>query len=118
MIDDFLWLEEENYTIKDHICIARYGKIFRGNKARYAESFGCRALILFSDQADYAQDWIDPYPDSWFLPKTGAQRGTTYLDNGDPETPFYPSIPGNWETIKYFSSNLVSRSLSLDQRID
>ena len=21
-------------------------------------------------------------------------RGTTYLDEGDPETPFYPSIPG------------------------
>ena len=22
------------------------------------------------------------------------ERGTTYLDEGDPETPFYPSIPG------------------------
>ena len=39
-------------------------------------------------------EWSEPYPDSWFLPGTGAQRGTTYLDEGDPETPFYPSIEG------------------------
>ena len=59
-IDDFLYLEKEGYPIEDHVCIARYGKIFRGNKARYAENFGCIALILFSDEGDYAQEWIEP----------------------------------------------------------
>ena len=82
-----------NRTVEGGICIARYGEIFRGNKARYAEQYGCIGLILFSDQADYAPHPLKPYPDSWFLPETGAQRGSTYLENGDPETPFYPSIP-------------------------
>jgi hypothetical protein len=89
----------ENKTI----CIARYGKIFRGNKARFAEEYGCSGLILFSDSINYAKTWIKPYPESWFLPKTGAQRGTTYLDNGDPETPFYPSIPGAYRWTRNIS---------------
>ena len=29
-----------------------------------------------------------------FSPQIPGERGTTYLDEGDPETPFYPSIPG------------------------
>ena len=98
--EDFMYLVENDHINPDNtngqkiICLARYGKIFRGNKARYAEDYGCSGLILFSDSQDYAREWTNPYPDSWFLPKTGAQRGTTYLDEGDPETPFYPSIPG------------------------
>jgi len=93
-VEDFMFLEENNINVRGNICIARYGLIFRGNKARYAENYGCIGLILFSDSADYAREWIGPYPESWYLPKTGAQRGTTHLENGDPETPFYPSIPG------------------------
>ena len=93
-IQDFMYLNETGITVQGNICIARYGLIFRGNKAAYAEHYGCIGLILFSDVADYAREWIGPYPESWYLPETGAQRGTTHLENGDPETPFYPSIPG------------------------
>ena len=41
----------------DAICFVRYGKIFRGNKARFAEQAGCKGMVLFSDKADYAPDW-------------------------------------------------------------
>merc|ERR1712131_201784 len=92
--EDFEHLEREDIETEGHICFARYGQIFRGNKARFAENAGCAGLVLFSDSADYSPEWTEPYPATWFLPKTGAQRGTTYLDQGDPETPFYPSIPG------------------------
>ena len=98
-IEDFMYLTETDMTVEGNICIARYGMIFRGNKARYAEEYGCIGLILFSDSADYAREWIGPYPESWYLPKTGAQRGTTHLEEGDPETPFYPSIPGAYSYL-------------------
>ena len=49
-------------------------QIFRGNKARFAEIAECAGLVLFSDSADYSPEWTEPYPETWFLPKTGAQR--------------------------------------------
>ena len=49
-------------------------QIFRGNKARFAEIAECAGLVLFSDSADYSPEWTEPYPETWFLPETGAQR--------------------------------------------
>ena len=77
---DFEQITTLGVDLTDKICFVRYGKIFRGNKARFAEEAGCKGMVLFSDKADYAPDWSKPYPDDWFLPGTGAQRGTTYLD--------------------------------------
>lgn len=74
------------------ICIARYGKIFRGNKATLAERFGCSGLILYTDPADFAiHGTRTVYPDSWWLPGTGVQRGSLKLSLGDPLTPLYPA---------------------------
>ena len=84
-VEDFTYMKKNGFDVAGTICIARYGKIFRGNKARSAEENGCIGLILFSDSKDYAPEWSSPYPNSWFLPETGAQRGTTYIENGDPE---------------------------------
>ena len=72
--EDFEHLEREKIDTEGHICFARYGQIFRGNKARFAEVAGCAGLVLFSDSADYSPEWTEPYPETWFLPKTGAQR--------------------------------------------
>ena len=33
------------------------------------------------------------YPNTFWLPGTGMQRGSLYLGTGDPETPGRPSIP-------------------------
>ena len=57
--EDFIRLVEDlGVDPTGHICICRYGKIFRGNKAREAEIYGCAGLIIFSDSADYAPDWV------------------------------------------------------------
>ncbi|EDV20314.1 uncharacterized protein TRIADDRAFT_64334 [Trichoplax adhaerens] len=91
--EDFVKLENDfKLTCKNRIAIARYGKIFRGDKARIAERFNCKGLILYSDPADYAPPGYKKYPDGWFLPETGVQRGTLFLGDGDPQTPGYPSI--------------------------
>jgi len=59
--------------------------------AKHAEQYGCIGLIIYSDPADYTVPWAGVYPDDWYLPKTGAQRGNLKLIRGDPRTVNYPS---------------------------
>ncbi|XP_062495268.1 putative N-acetylated-alpha-linked acidic dipeptidase [Pezoporus occidentalis] len=92
--EDFFKLEREmgiNCTGK--IVIARYGKIFRGNKVKNAELAGAKGVILYSDPADYCAPGTDPYPNGWNLPGGGVQRGNILNLNGagDPLTPGYPA---------------------------
>ncbi|XP_034614873.1 N-acetylated-alpha-linked acidic dipeptidase 2-like isoform X2 [Trachemys scripta elegans] len=92
--EDFFKLEREmgiNCTGK--IVIARYGKIFRGNKVKNAILAGAKGIILYSDPADYCAPGVDPYPNGWNLPGGGAQRGNVLNLNGagDPLTPGYPA---------------------------
>uniref|UniRef100_A0A8C8BGN6 Aminopeptidase NAALADL1 n=1 Tax=Otus sunia TaxID=257818 RepID=A0A8C8BGN6_9STRI len=92
--EDFFKLEREmgiNCTGK--IVIARYGKIFRGNKVKNAILAGAQGIILYSDPADYCASGVDAYPDGWNLPGGGAQRGNVLNLNGagDPLTPGYPA---------------------------
>uniref|UniRef100_A0A8C6IT37 Glutamate carboxypeptidase 2 n=1 Tax=Melopsittacus undulatus TaxID=13146 RepID=A0A8C6IT37_MELUD len=92
--EDFFKIEREmgiNCTGK--IVIARYGKIFRGNKVKNAELAGAKGVILYSDPADYCAPGTDPYPNGWNLPGGGAQRGNILNLNGagDPLTPGYPA---------------------------
>ncbi|KAI0241236.1 Glutamate carboxypeptidase 2, partial [Lamellibrachia satsuma] len=90
-MEDFLWLKDNKYVnFTGKICIARYGKIFRGDKAKHAQLFGASGLILYSDPKDYsASKTHSVYPDSWWLPGTGVQRGSLNMDV-DPLTPGYP----------------------------
>ena len=64
-------------------------------QAAMAQEYGCRGLILYSDPEDYTPDnYQEVYPDSWFLPGTGVQRGNVKKSQGlgDPLTPGYPAI--------------------------
>nr|XP_009859433.1 putative N-acetylated-alpha-linked acidic dipeptidase [Ciona intestinalis] len=96
-IDDFIYLNRTMLIdFHNKICIARYGSIFRGDKAKHAEQYGCAGLILYSDPANYCVPGEGVYPDSWYLPPTGVQRGNLKLARGDPRTIDYPSIPTAW----------------------
>ncbi|XP_053312526.1 N-acetylated-alpha-linked acidic dipeptidase 2-like isoform X2 [Spea bombifrons] len=92
--EDFFFLERNmSINCTGKIVIARYGKIFRGNKVKNAMLFGARGIILFSDPADYCAPGVEPYPDGWNLPAGAAQRGNVLNLNGagDPLTPGYPA---------------------------
>ncbi|TRY80424.1 hypothetical protein TCAL_04806 [Tigriopus californicus] len=39
-----------------------------------------------------AEGTEDVYPDSFWLPESGIQRGSSFLGHGDPETPGWPSL--------------------------
>ncbi|MCJ8739807.1 hypothetical protein PDJAM_G00051380 [Pangasius djambal] len=92
--EDFFKLQREmgiNCTGK--IVIARYGKIFRGNKVKNAMLAGAKGIVLYSDPSDYCAEGVKPYPEGWNLPEGGAQRGNVLNLNGagDPLTPGYPA---------------------------
>ncbi|XP_023557920.1 N-acetylated-alpha-linked acidic dipeptidase 2 isoform X2 [Octodon degus] len=92
--EDFFKLEREmNINCTGKIVIARYGKIFRGNKVKNAVLAGAIGIILYSDPADYFAPEVQPYPRGWNLPGAAAQRGNVLsLDGaGDPLTPGYPA---------------------------
>ncbi|XP_059786581.1 N-acetylated-alpha-linked acidic dipeptidase 2 isoform X3 [Balaenoptera ricei] len=92
--EDFFKLEREmNINCTGKIVIARYGKIFRGNKVKNAMLARAEGIILYSDPADYSAPGVQPYPKGWNLPGTAAQRGNVLNLNGagDPLTPGYPA---------------------------
>ncbi|XP_071990197.1 N-acetylated-alpha-linked acidic dipeptidase 2-like isoform X2 [Engystomops pustulosus] len=92
--EDFFFLERNlSINCTGKIVIARYGKIFRGNKVKNAILAGAKGIILFSDPADSCAPGVEPYPNGWNLPGGGVQRGNVLnLEGaGDPLTPGYPA---------------------------
>lgn len=64
----------------------------------HAEQFGAVGAILYNDPADYAPLGTSEnqvYDKKWFMPPTGAQRGSSFTGSGDPLTPEYPSTSSN-----------------------
>lgn len=60
-------------------------------------------MILFSDPADVAVEGTEDenvYPNTIFLPGTGVQRGSTYIGDGDPLSPHWPSIPNAYRSLE------------------
>ncbi|KAH9509172.1 N-acetylated-alpha-linked acidic dipeptidase 2 [Bulinus truncatus] len=81
-------------NVTGKIVLVKYGKIFRGSKVAIAESRGAVGVVIFSDPIDSTgMGRGDPrvYPDAWWLPPKGVQRGSVFVGEGDPLTPGYPS---------------------------
>ena len=94
LIEDYATLDSLGISVKGKIVVARYGRSFRGIKAREAEKHGAAALIIYSDPADDGFTRGDIYPEGPMRPWTGVQRGSVFNDNGDPTTPDYASVAG------------------------
>jgi N-acetylated-alpha-linked acidic dipeptidase len=94
LIEDYAQLDSMGLSVRGKIAIARYGRSFRGIKAREAEKRGALALILYSDPADDGFAKGDVYPEGPMRAAFGVQRGSVLNMNGDPSTPGRPSIAG------------------------
>ena len=95
--EDYKALQNLKVEVKGRIVIARYGRSFRGVKAKVAEENGAVGLIIYSDPQDDGYMQGDVYPNGPWRPETSAQRGSVmYLFQypGDPLTPGKPAIPG------------------------
>jgi N-acetylated-alpha-linked acidic dipeptidase len=91
LIEDYAQLDSMGVSVKGKIAVARYGRSYRGIKAREAEKHGAAGLIIYSDPADDGYTRGDVYPAGPMRPSRGIQRGSVMNPNGDPSTPGYPS---------------------------
>lgn len=94
LIEDYAQLDSMGISVKGKIAVARYGRSYRGIKAREAEKRGAVGLIIYSDPRDDGFVRGDVYPAGPMRPSQGVQRGSILNPNGDPSTPGYPSRPG------------------------
>jgi len=94
LIEDYAKLDSLGVSVKGKIAVARYGRSFRGIKAREAQKNGAAALLIYSDPADDGYVRGDVYPEGPMRPSFGVQRGSVENEDGDPTTPGYPSTQG------------------------
>ena len=94
LIEDYAKLDSMGVSVKGKIAIARYGRSFRGIKAREAEKRGALALLMYSDPADDGYVRGEVYPEGPYRNERGVQRGSVMNGAGDPSTPGYPSKAG------------------------
>jgi len=94
LIEDYTTLDSLGVSVRGKIAIARYGRSFRGIKAREAERRGAIALLVYSDPQDDGYVRGDVYPAGPMRPSHGVQRGSFFNGLGDPTTPGVPSVRG------------------------
>ncbi|HKV03579.1 MAG TPA: M28 family metallopeptidase [Candidatus Acidoferrales bacterium] len=94
--EDYSELAKLGVDVKGKIVLARYGRNYRGIKAKLAEERGAAGLILYSDPADDGFKAGIAYPNGPWRPMTGIQRGSinyAQLYPGDPLTPGVAATP-------------------------
>lgn len=94
LIEDYATLDSLGVSVRGKVVIARYGRSFRGIKAREAERHGAVALLIYSDPQDDGFARGDVYPLGPMRPSQGIQRGSVFNGAGDPTTPGTPSRQG------------------------
>ncbi len=91
---DYALLDSLGVSVTGRVVIARYGRSFRGIKAREAEAHGAGALLLYSDPGDDGYAVGEVYPLGPMRNGNGVQRGSLLNGEGDPSTPLWPSTDG------------------------
>lgn len=91
LIEDYAQLDSIGVSVRGRIVVARYGRSFRGIKAREAERHGAAALLIYSDPQGDGYVRGDVYPDGPMRNRDGVQRGSVFNGAGDPATPGYAS---------------------------
>src|SRR6266545_3528754 len=94
LIEDYQTLDSLGISVRGKIALVRYGRSFRGIKAREAEKHGAVGMIVYSDPRDDGYFRGDVYPKGPMRPAGGIQRGSMMNMNGDPSTPGWASVEG------------------------
>lgn len=94
LIEDYAQLDSIGVSVAGRIAVARFGRSFRGIKAREAERRGAVALLLYSDPQDDGYVRGDVYPEGPMRPPLAVQRGSVMNGAGDPSTPGWASVRG------------------------
>jgi N-acetylated-alpha-linked acidic dipeptidase len=88
--EDYEKLAELGIDVSGKIVIARYGKSWRGIKAKLAQSHGAVGCLIYSDPMDDGYHEGLTYPEGPYRPEHGVQRGSIMdmpIHPGDPLSP-------------------------------
>ena len=91
---DYATLDSMGVSVRGKVAVARYGRSFRGIKAREAERRGAVALLIYSDPQEDGFARGDVYPRGPMRAAQAIQRGSVFNGQGDPSTPGWGSVPG------------------------
>jgi N-acetylated-alpha-linked acidic dipeptidase len=97
LAEDYEALRREGVDVKGKIAIARYGRNWRGVKAKLAQENGAVGCLIYSDPRDDGYFQGDVYPKGPMRPELGVQRGSVLdmaLYPGDPLSPGWAAEPG------------------------
>ena len=94
LIEDYKTLDSLGLSVSGKVVLARYGRSFRGIKAREAQKRGAVGLIVYSDPQEDGYFRGDVYPKGPMRNPDGIQRGSMMNGNGDPTTPSWSSVEG------------------------
>ncbi len=88
--EDYETLAELGISVEGKIVLARYGRSWRGIKAKLAQDNGAIGALIYSDPEEDGYYRGLTYPEGPFRPKWGVQRGSILdmpVHPGDPLTP-------------------------------
>jgi N-acetylated-alpha-linked acidic dipeptidase len=94
LIDDYAVLDSLGVSVRGKVVVARYGRSFRGIKAREAERRGAVALLIYSDPADDGYARGDVYPEGPMRPPRACSAAACTTATAHPSTPGWPSTDG------------------------
>jgi N-acetylated-alpha-linked acidic dipeptidase len=97
MPEDYEYLKKAGVDVKGKIAIVRYGRGWRGVKAKLAQENGALGCLIYSDPHEDGYFQNDVYPKGPMRPLEGVQRGSILdmaIYPGDPLTPGWASEPG------------------------
>jgi N-acetylated-alpha-linked acidic dipeptidase len=95
--EDYEELKKRGIDVRGRIVIARYGKSWRGTKAKVAHEQGAVGCLIYSDPREDGYFAGDVYPKGPYRPQFGVQRGSVLdmpLYPGDPLSPGWASEKG------------------------
>ncbi len=88
--EDYEKLADLGISVEGKIVLARYGRSWRGIKAKLAQENGARGALMYSDPADDGYYQGLTYPEGPYRPQWGVQTGSILdmpVRPGDPLTP-------------------------------
>ncbi len=108
MPEDYRALDSLGVSVEGKIAIARYGKSYRGIKAKLAEEHKALGLLLYSDPADDGFAVGDVYPDGPWRPMGGIQRGSILYTEFYPGDPLTPGTAATADAVRISPNAAVS----------
>lgn len=108
--EDYETLAELGISVEGKIVIARYGRSWRGIKAKLAQDNGAVGALIYSDPEEDGYYRGLTYPEGPYRPKWGVQRGSIMdmpTHPGDPLTPGFGATEDREKLTRETARTLV-----------